>query len=373
MASANVIAELLRLDEQEKARQRGIPGAAANQMFEGLSRGLQLYDAMKSMPYKYGQDIKNPGTPGTPGTSAQIPAPRVEPGIGPKGDPTWPASMQQVFAVPPRVLPGIGPSMPGTQGTQATPPSVTHIPGSLDMDRLVKAASVAGSFSGPGPQNLMQTVLQQSGMGNLGAFEPALKSFLNTTTGELITAPKGTSQILNPTVPVLTPTAAVEKGSVPRGTMIVDPEKAARNAAAQQAEIDNKKVGIVKNALDMTYQQILKEGALETALTGIKDKGMIQKRFQQNFNTLIAPSKGLFSKEEIEATIEAQTGVLQQQLGFQKQSMLYNKEELNKTIQIVREAKSTGVYNQSAQLFRKSLLEKYPPEMVEQIEMLSNV
>ena len=69
MASESVIVELLRQAEAQRNQpsqfQQGL--AQTSQVMQGLIQGLQLYDAVKSLPYKY-------GTAGKPGAASTAPA-----------------------------------------------------------------------------------------------------------------------------------------------------------------------------------------------------------------------------------------------------------------------------------------------------------
>lgn len=185
MASESVILELLRQAHQNQSGpsqfERGM--SQISQVMDGVTRGIQLYDAAKSLPYKYGTPAQTttttlPAIPGTPDTaspslrSGTMDFRNMMSGFGQFGQPQ--ANAGQV------TIPG-APAIPAQQITNTT----MGTPGSLAIDQLAKLKD----FTGPGVQQIYDKTLEPYGI--QGQIEPAMQNILMPN-GSMMQAPRGT-------------------------------------------------------------------------------------------------------------------------------------------------------------------------------------
>ena len=313
MASESIIAELLR---QHFARQnqpdQGL--AQIQQIMQGVAQGIQIYDSLKSLPGKYG----TPATTKTVTTPGQAGVPTGQPSMIPSIPPTSQNLSALISPLQARATPGFGafsglfpqPSVPGTttipgQTAQITTPGTI---GSVQMDQLVKAASIAKEFTGTGPQNLMAQTLLQAGMKELGTFEPAAKPYFDAATGQLkFTIPKGGAVLPPDVVPAITKEAAIKKGEVAKGTRIIDTGKSGGAGKTIEDKFEDTLKAVEDDA--RAYASGMSQGPEYTKKGKEAALRKFNETYQNKYIELLNERGTKYPKEMIQEAIETKFGL----------------------------------------------------------------
>ena len=230
--SESIIAELLR---QKFARDQGPTGmerttAQLMQVMQGVAQGIAIYDSMKAIPAKYGQDEIVPGTPGAPAIPGIIGSPAQAgqnvPSLVAGTMNTRGAAMDQLF---PQTrmsasVPGIGPSM-------QVPPQPFQLPGigpNYGTDNLISPAT--RTMPGVGPANQINAPAPRTAPNIFGALMPRPSAASSISDVPMVNVGGSPAVAPTPGIPAIPATPSTTR-HIP-GTMDFDKLKSAATVSS---------------------------------------------------------------------------------------------------------------------------------------------